>query len=284
MKKILACVDGSSCSDSVCDHAAWLSDRLEAEVVLLTVLHYGHDNASHADLSGAIGVGARRDILDHLTVEDETRGQQELRKGREILDHAEERLRASGVKEITTLKKRGVLAEAICGLEEDIDIIIIGKRGELSDNDSSHLVANLEPVSRAVHRPLMVTPGIFSPVEKFLIAFDGEASSIKALEYVLHDPFLKGLECHVVTVGCVTDGGERVLGEAVEKLQNAGFDVHSSLETGQPYEAIHAYVDANNIGLLLSGAYGHSRIRNLIKGSATTSMITSCKIPLLLFR
>jgi len=38
------------------------------------------------------------------------------------------------------------------------------------------------------------------------------------------------------------------------------------------------------IDLLLMGAYGHSRIRNLIIGSTTTSMIRSCKIPVLLFR
>ncbi len=32
------------------------------------------------------------------------------------------------------------------------------------------------------------------------------------------------------------------------------------------------------------GAYGHSRIRNLIIGSTTTEMIRSCKIPIVLFR
>jgi nucleotide-binding universal stress UspA family protein len=32
------------------------------------------------------------------------------------------------------------------------------------------------------------------------------------------------------------------------------------------------------------GAYGHSRIRNLVIGSTTTSMIRNCRIPVMLFR
>jgi len=36
--------------------------------------------------------------------------------------------------------------------------------------------------------------------------------------------------------------------------------------------------------LLVMGAYGHSRIRDLIVGSTTTAMIRTGKVPALLFR
>ena len=36
--------------------------------------------------------------------------------------------------------------------------------------------------------------------------------------------------------------------------------------------------------LLVMGAYGHSRIRELIVGSTTTAMIRTGKVPVLLFR
>jgi nucleotide-binding universal stress UspA family protein len=32
------------------------------------------------------------------------------------------------------------------------------------------------------------------------------------------------------------------------------------------------------------GAYGHSRIRNLMIGSTTTAMIRTCKVPVVLMR
>jgi len=38
------------------------------------------------------------------------------------------------------------------------------------------------------------------------------------------------------------------------------------------------------IGLLVMGAYGHSRIRNLVIGSTTTEMLRICPVPVMLFR
>ncbi|MCR4287416.1 MAG: universal stress protein [Deltaproteobacteria bacterium] len=284
MKKVLACIDGSSYSDSVCDHAAWVSARIYAAVELLNVLPHSPERASLSDLSGTIGVDASAELLDQLTKQDEARGQLEQRKGRLILKHAEQQLRSDGVKEITSIKRRGTLAETICELEGDVEIIVIGKRGELAQYDTMHIGSNLERVARAVHKPLLVTPGTFRTPQKFLIAFDGGVSSTKALEYIIRNPLLKGLECHIVTVVRDSEESRKSLDSATAKLVQAGFDVHSSLETGYPDEAIQSYVDSNNIDLLVIGAYGHSRIRNLIIGSTTTSMIMSCRIPLLLFR
>lgn len=283
MKKILACIDGSGYSDSVCDHAAWISGRIGAAVKLLNVLPYYPERASLSDLSGTIGVDASSELLEQLTQQDEARGQLEQRKGRLILKHAEQQLLADGVQEISSLKRRGTLAETICEIEEDVEMIVIGKRGELAEFDTMHIGSNLERVARTVRKPLLVAPKIFRPVQKFLIAFDGGASSTKALEFIIGHPLMKGLECHIVTVGDGM-GVRKHLDSAAAKLKHAGFEVRSSVEAGYPDEAIQAYVASNNIDLLVIGAYGHSRIRNLIIGSTTTSMIMSCRIPLLLFR
>lgn len=282
--KVLACIDGSGYSDSVCGYAAWVSGRINAAVELLNVLPYSPERASLSDLSGTIGMDASSELLEQLTQADEARGQLEQRKGRLILKHAEQKLRLDGVEEIASIKRRGTLAETICELEDDVEIIVIGKRGELAEFDAMHIGSNLERVARAVHKPLLVTPNAFRPVQKFLIAYDGGASSSKALEYIVRNPLLKGLDCHILTVGNDSEGLRKSLDSATRKLEHAGFSVHSSLEAGYPDEAIQSYVDAENIDLLVLGAYGHSRIRNLIIGSTTTSIIMSCSAPLLLFR
>jgi nucleotide-binding universal stress UspA family protein len=284
MKKVLACIDGSSYSPSVCAHAAWVAGRIGAGVELLTVLPDAADAASHADLSGAIGVDASSGLLDKLTEEDESRARLELQKGRRTLNEAEEQLRAAGVREITSLKRRGALVETICEFEGDKEIIIIGKRGELADDHAMHISPNLEHIARAVHKPLLVTPDVFRPANKFLIAFDGGASSTRALEYIIRNPLLKGIECHAVAVGREDAGIRGSLDSAAASLERAGFEVHSSVEAGYPDEAIQAYADSRDIDLLVIGAYGHSRIRSLITGSTTTSVLMSCRIPLLLCR
>ncbi|MFZ3184338.1 MAG: universal stress protein [Pseudomonas sp.] len=48
--------------------------------------------------------------------------------------------------------------------------------------------------------------------------------------------------------------------------------------------ALHAYQAEHNIDLLVMGAYGHSRIRQFLVGSTTTSMIRTTITPLLLLR
>jgi len=47
---------------------------------------------------------------------------------------------------------------------------------------------------------------------------------------------------------------------------------------------ISTYVEGRGINLLIMGAYGHSRIHQLIIDSTTTAMIHHCKVPVLLFR
>ncbi len=288
MKKILACVDGSSYSDSVCAYGAWASARLGAGVELLNLLPDAHADPSHADLSGAIGLGASSELLDQLTEQDEAHGRDVLREGRQLIAHGEAELRRGGVTDIVSLKRRGELSETICELESDLELIVLGKRGKYTEQHASSLVSNLEPLARSVHRPMLVTTSVFKKPERFLIALDGSNGSAKALDYIAGSPLLKGIECHAVTVcGNEGRGDEKcrtALDVGVKMLQGAGFEVHAEVLLGHPDEAIYGYVDSNNIDLLVIGAYGHSRLRNLIKGSTTTSMINSCKIPLLLFR
>jgi nucleotide-binding universal stress UspA family protein len=283
--KILACIDGSSYSESVTANAAWVSGRLGAAAVeLLHILPNNPAGEAPADLSGAIGVDASSGLLDTLSGQDEARGQAELKKGREVLNEAEARLKEAGVADVTLLKRRGELVETICEFETGKEVIIIGKRGTLADEHAEHISPNLERIARALEQPLLVVPNQFRVPERFLIAFDGGPTSTKALEYIIRNPLLKGIECHVMAVGRESSSISLALDSAVAELESAGFTVRSSIENGTPDAAIGAYVEANGIDLLVIGAYGHSRIRSLIIGSTTTSVLMSCRIPLLLCR
>ena len=67
-------------------------------------------------------------------------------------------------------------------------------------------------------------------------------------------------------------------------LKKAGIKYQVFFERGEPEKVISDHVEQYNIDLLVMGAYGHSRIRNLMIGSTTTQMIRSCLVPVLLFR
>lgn len=284
MKKILALIDGSKYSQSVCDHAAWVATRSGAELELLHVLGRREGVADKSDLSGSIGLGARTALLEELAELDGQKARLVNKRGRAILEDASARVKELGVSVVATTLRHGQFIRTMQEFETDADVIVIGKRGEASNFDMEHLGSNLERVVRASHKPVLVASRAFQPINRMLIAFDGGASAMKAVERVAADKIFSGLECLLLSVVAESASASKRMGGAAALLKEAGFAVEQQVVTGQPETLIAETVEQGHYDLLVMGAYGHSRIRNLIIGSTTTQMVRSCKIPVILFR
>jgi nucleotide-binding universal stress UspA family protein len=281
--KILAFVDGSLYSASVCDHAAWIAARTGAPVEVLHVLGRREASDRH-DLSGAVGLGARTALLEELAELDAQRARLVTQRGRAILEDAHAILTKAGVAEITTRLRHGDIVETVADLEPGASMILIGKRGEAADFAKGHLGSNLERIIRATHKPVFVAARAFKPVARVLIAHDGGVSAMKAVEHVARDALFSGLAVDVVAVGADTPETRKRLDDARALLKAAGLAGDPRIVPGQPETALGALVDSDGYDLLVMGAYGHSRIRHLIIGSTTSEMIRSCKVPVVLVR
>jgi nucleotide-binding universal stress UspA family protein len=284
MAKILVCIDGSVYADNLCANAAWVAKHINAEIDLLHVLRRPSDYQAPTDHTGLIGLEERSGLLEKLTQVDEERGRLDQKKGKLILEHGARVLKEAGVKTINSIHRRGSLVETIQEYEGSVEMIFMGKRGEHANVGSAFLGSNLEKVARAIHKPLFIASSIMRPIRRFLIAYDGKDSVHKAIDYITTQPWLKnGLECHLL-------GVERAKGdiktlEVEQKLSQAGFEIRLKTEQSQHTDqAISSYVVENEIDLLVTGAYSHSRMRSLLLGSTTASLIKACKVPLLLFR
>ena len=284
MTKLLALLDGSIYSQSVCECTAWIALRTSATVELLHVLGRRDVSSAPADFSGNLEVDARDHLLAELASLDEQKAKLSQKRGRAILAEARARVLAAGVPDVSTRLRHGDLIETVNELEADSDLVVVGKRGEAADFARLHLGSNLERIVRASRKPVIVASRSFQPVQRFLIAFDGGPSSLRAVDHIAHGLLFPGLECHVLTVGSETAEAQDALGYASKHLRDAGYAVEANFIQGQPETAIAAYVEAQHIDLLVMGAYGHSRLRNLIIGSTTTEMIRSCRVPVMLFR
>ncbi|HEY9886707.1 MAG TPA: universal stress protein [Vampirovibrionales bacterium] len=282
--KILACIDGSAYADNICCYASWAALRLNAEVNLLHVLRRHSDyHAPAEDHTGTIGLGARTSLLTELTKMDEERARLDQEKGKLVLHHGKKLLRNEGLKDIQLTHRRGSLVDTIKELEDESDLIFIGKRGEHADPNSMFLGSNLEKVARSVHKPLFVVSSVLKTINSFVIAYDGRENAEKAVEFVTNSPLLKSLECHLLVVE--SKDGEMNTTKAEVSLRDAGFEVQTTKLLGKATdELISNFIKTQEIGLLLTGAYSHSRVRSIFLGSTTASLITKCKIPLLLFR
>ncbi len=285
MPALLACTDGSVYAPSVYDHAAWAAQRLSARVHVLHMLDPREGvTPPAADLTGTIGLGAKSHLLEEIVQIEAARARLAQARGREILAAAERHLRKAGVTDVVTAQKHGSLVDTIEDYEANADLVVIGKRGGSADFAKLHLGGNLERVIRSCRHPVLVASRAFHPIERLLIAYDGGPSSRKAVDYAVGQPLLRGLSCHLLTVGPPNAALDAGLAGARDRLAAAGFAVKADHLPGHPEEVIAQTVKAEGIQLLVMGAYGHSRIRHLIVGSTTTTMVRTCQIPVLLFR
>ncbi|SLN70872.1 universal stress protein [Roseisalinus antarcticus] len=283
MDKILALLDGSAYSESVCHHTAWIAKKLNADVEAMHVLGR-REGAASTDLSGALRLGARSALLEKLSALDEERAKLAQARGHAILEDAKAILDQDGVPNVNLRLRKGDLLDAIREIASDTRAITIGKRGEGADFASGHLGSNLERIVRTSTVPVFVASREFRPISRVLVAYDGSASSKVAIQRMADSPVFEHLDLCVLCAGPDKGRAMATAETAVAKLRAANVTASPRAETGEPEEVLARLVADEDFNLLVMGAYGHGRIRNLIIGSTTTSMIQTVKIPVLLYR
>lgn len=283
MNNIVACIDGSASARCVTVAGAWASDRLDTSLMLLHVLERPSAPPVQ-DLSGAIGLGSREQLLEELTTLDERREKLALEHGKHLLQEAEMMALKAGAQDVVRKQRHGDLVDALRDLEEDTRLLVMGRLGEDHDIAAHTIGSHLESVVRSVHRPIMVVMREFVAPKQFMIAYDGSATASKALNLVANSPLLVDLPCHLVTAGPLSAEQTRQIGQARETLVNAGFEVTTATVEGEVQAALGQYHRDNGIDLMVMGAWGHSRIRQFFVGSNTTRMLSHSDITLLLLR
>lgn len=281
--KVVACIDTSRHAEDVLEHAAWVAQRLLLPVEILHALEKPM-SASSTDRSGRLGVDSRESLMRQLTELDEQRNRLAQESGRQLLESAAAFLQEHGVDEIYQRLVHGSLADHMSDYDGSARLIVVGKQGESSDQSSEHLGINLERIIRASARPVLVTSGRLKHVERFVVAFDGGPSTGKAIEMLVNQPLLTDAVAHLLMVGEATSAKEHQLSDAAARLRGSGYIVSEEIAPGHPEDVIPEAVERLGAGLLIMGAYGHSRIRAWVVGSTTTALLRKSTVPMLVMR
>ncbi|MEG6509954.1 universal stress protein [Methyloligella sp. 2.7D] len=282
MKRILACIDASSYATSVCELTAWAATRLNASVDLLHVVQRKDAVAARHDLSGAIGLGVKSELLEELTRIDEAEGKLAIKKGRVLLATAEDALQKAGVTDIEKLHRHGGIVDTITECEADANLVVVGKRGASHEFAADHIGSQIERVVRASVKPVLIACRKVKAPESVVLAYDGSAAAKAALDAVAKSPLFTGLPVHVVVAGPDDAKHQSRLDEAAMRLDEK--EPTLALRDGSAEAVIGAYMEELPNGLLVMGAYGHSPLRSLVVGSTTTAMIRTVHVPVLLVR
>ncbi|GAA3568805.1 universal stress protein [Marinobacter xestospongiae] len=283
MKQVVGCIDGSRAAPAVCDYAAWASGRLDAPLTLFHVLDQDRYPAE-TDLAGSIGLGTREHLLEELAELDQRRGKLALEQGHHMLQAAEQRAQAFGVNDIHQRQRHGDLADSLLAIEDSTRLLVMGLHGESSTDRDIHIGSQLETVLRQVHRPVLLVPDEYREPRSAMLAFDGSPTTRKGLEMLAQSPLFRGFSLHLVMVGADTNDQWEQLKQAEQVLAPLQTEIHLAIRPGDVEQALHQYQQEHDIELMVMGAYGHSRIRQLFMGSTTTNMLKTSTTPLLVLR
>lgn len=281
---ILACIDGSAVTESVCDYAAWYASKLNLSVGLL---HVSDVPASvRRDLSGAIGINSRQFLLEELSQLDEQRAKVVNSYSNALVQDAKSHIKDSFADiNVRIYQRHGKLLPSIEHFKEENRAIVMGRRGEDHKNSRINIGSQIETVARASDIPILICSETFKVPSSYMIAFDGSKTSIKAAWMVSKSPLLKGLKGHIVMVGNHNDAAKQSMSAAAAKLEDAGYIVEAHhLSASDAVDGLLTFQVDNDIDIMVVGAYGHSKWQQLFLGSTTTEIIASTLSPVILVR
>lgn len=288
MTKIITCIDGSAISSDVCNAAVWAGNTLDKTLVLLHAIEKSYLPVTN-NLSGAIGLGARSELMHEMALLDEQHSKVSLKLGKELLDHAEQRVRNLGQQKIEKVQRHSGIVEAICHLEPESRLVVIGRTGEDHGVNFKAVGSHIEQIIRQTHTPLLIANKNFTQPKSFMLAYDGRETADKAVDKIITGGLLENLTCHLVSVKKSTGKNkQKGLEESFKRVEallvKNGFEVKSSLLEGNIFTELSDYQEKNNVDLVVMGALSRSRIATMFLGSNTLKMIESTQQPLIVLR
>jgi len=125
----------------------------------------------------------------------------------------------------------------------------------------------------------------FKEIGRPLLAYDGSQRASAAMHAAAEVTSALSLPLTVIHVGREEAAdGTRVLDEARRYLHSYGIALTCETITGHPHQRIVDVIREHGHDLLFIGAYGHSRIIEMVLGSTTEFVLRNSPCPVFLAR
>jgi len=215
----------------------------------------------------------------------------------DYLRRAEERVQQALEQFSSIVDKLGVPSHEARGSNDDeyaglclqaryADLVVLGQAA-VAEGDEANLLPDLpDYVILNCGRPVLLVPrsGRFQTIGKrVLVAWNGSPEAAKAITAAL--PLLRGAE--QVTLAVLGDNdllGESPGADIALYLARHGVNVEVLRRPAptDPGKALLSLAADFNVDLLVMGAYGHSRFRELMMGGATRTVLATATLPVLM--
>ncbi len=276
IKTILVGVDGSEHSRAAIRYALWLGERFGATVIGLHVVDIvAIEGSFFHDISGSLGFEPYLDFSSKM---------REVlhERGKALLQEFSDQAAKTNVRSDAVLGM-GVVANEIAEQARTADLVVIGHRGVNEKFSTGLLGSTAESVTRKCPRPVLISAAAFHPVARPVLAYDGSQRAAAAMHAAAEFCTSLSLPLTVLTVAKDADGGNRTISDARKYLASYNLESTYVVQTGNAPEQIVAYLK-QGFDLLFIGAYGHSRIIEMVLGSTTEYVLRNASCPVFLNR
>lgn len=275
IRRILVPTDGSDTAAIGIRYAVALAKKCEATLCGLHVVDVKLlEGPFLRDLSASLGTAPYVNYQGNIALILEERG-------RAALTAFENLCRDSGVVCETALAT-GVVAREIIEHSSLADLIVMGRSGEHSAWLEGLLGSTADAVVRRSRQPVLVTGVDRLGDKRLLVAYDGSPHADNAMKVAASLTTNWNARLHVLVVA--EDGDQDRLERARHYLQAHQVHAEWLQRDGDPREIIVAYASECEADLLLMGAFGHSKVRELVLGSTTSHVLGHAPCPVLLTR
>ena len=275
IKRILVPTDGSEYASVGVRYAVALAKRYGATLVGLHVVDIKLlEGPFLRDISASLGTAPYVNYQGNVSMILEERGVAALDSFRKACEEAGVACEACQV--------TGIVARCIVEKSELADLIVMGRGGEHGQWLDGLAGSTTAGVVRRATQPVLVTGIDTLGTRRLVAAYDGSVHAKKALQAAAGISADWQMPCHVLVVG--DEKAEFLLDEARAYLETHDITANYVLRGGDPSEVIVGYAEECEADLLVMGAYGHTKVRELVVGSVTAYALNHAQCPLLLSR
>ena len=277
-KTILIPTDGSDYGKTAIEYGIYMGKKLGATLLGLHVIDIRLiQGPVITDISGSIGIPACQEYFPMLE-----KGLEE--RADTILEAFRERCLAENIKP-EVKKAIGIIDETIIEEGKLTDWILLARRGEHFHLAKGGLLGSTaESVVRNSGKPVMVTPQDYREIESIALAYDGSQPADNALKLAA---FLSETVAWPLSVVIINDN-QKQAAKLIQKVEAYLEPFHVDCETivlsGKEDKALVKFMQEGSVELMVMGAYGNNRLRELLLGSTTSYVIRNSPIPILLTR
>ncbi len=174
-----------------------------------------------------------------------------------------------------------ILAEA-----DKRDLTVLGRDANFRFETEADDVKTREAILHRAACPVLIVPENASgPIgAKVVIAYDGSGAARRAIESFAASGLARARD---VTVATVDDSGEQAWemasrGVALLSEFGIGAKPHNIVSALSNIDALFGFANESGAGLIVMGAFAHSRLAQLFHGSVTRGLVEKTTIPLYL--